>query len=535
MARKFTDHFSFYKRVGRGACTVLLCLIVSVIAVYLPQSGSQFMTHAATAANTTQVTVNTARSLGKLTTISKGINTAVWDGNLLDSASATAIKNANVKVLRYPGGSTSDVYHWQSHTTVSGQSYANPANTFDAFMQVAQKTDSQPIITANYGSGTPQEAAGWVQYANKGGHGYNGPVPTYSGASNTGHRYGIKYWEIGNEIYGNGTYGASWEYDTHAMGPSTYATNVAAYSQAMKAVDASVKIGAVLTATGNWPDGQVSSSSPQPWNDTVLSTACTSIDFVIAHWYPQGPGAESDAGLLSSTSQITSMTSTLRSEINQYCGSRASHIQIMVTETNSVSYNPGKQTVGLVNALFLDDNYMTWLENGVANVDWWGLHNEASGGNNNSASLYGGAQYGDYGLLSNGSCTNATSNICEPAANTPFPSYYGLQMLAKLGKPGNTMVFASSNQSLVAVHAVKQDDGRLAVLLINKDPANSYSVSLALNGYNTATHSTVYTYGEQSSSITSTSGSSTDPITIAPYSLTTIVLHSQQEDNNNTH
>ncbi|GCE28300.1 alpha-L-arabinofuranosidase [Dictyobacter alpinus] len=520
---------SSYDRVGGICCTVLLCLLVSLIAIALPQSGSQFSAHAAASAGTAQVTVNTAQSAGKLTDISRGLNTAVWDGNLLDSAAAKAIKNTNVQVLRYPGGSTSDVYHWQSNNTVPNQGYANPANTFDAFMKVVQKTGTQPVITANYGSGTPEEAAAWVQYANKGGHGYNGPVPTYSGASTSGHRYGVKYWEIGNELYGNGTYGATWEYDTHAMGPATYASNVVAYSQAMKAVDAGIHVGAVLTAPGNWPDGQVSASSPQPWNDTVLPAVCPSVDFVVAHWYPQGPGAETDAGLLSSTSQIASMTATLRAQINQYCGSRASHIQIMVTETNSVSYNPGKQTVGLVNALFLADNYMSWLENGVANVDWWDLHNSASGGNNNSAALYGDAQDGDYGVLSNGTCISATSNICEPAANTPFPAYYGLQMLSKLGRPGDTMVSASSNQSLVAVHAVKQRGGKLAILLINKDPANSYTVSLAFNGYHVSKHATIYTYGQQSSAITSQSGSASS-VTLAPYSLTTVVLHSGDDD-----
>ncbi|GER90783.1 hypothetical protein KDW_55930 [Dictyobacter vulcani] len=61
-----------------------------------------------------------------------------------------------------------------------------------------------------------------------------------------------------------------------------------------------------------------------------------------------------------------------------------------------------------------------------------------------------------------------------------------------------------------------------------KDPAHSYIVSLAFNGYHVTTHTTVYTYGEQSSSITSTSGSSSGA-TIAPYSLTTIVLHSNRD------
>src|SRR5579883_3597155 len=101
------------------------------------------------------------------------------------------------------------------------------------------------MITVDYGGGTPSAAAGWVQYANKGGAGYNGPVPTYPGGSSTGHTYGIKYWEIGNEIYGDGTYGASWEYNNNPHTSAAYASNVVTYSNAMKAVDPTIKIGAV--------------------------------------------------------------------------------------------------------------------------------------------------------------------------------------------------------------------------------------------------------------------------------------------------
>ena len=75
-------------------------------------------------------------------------------------------------------------------------------------------------MIANYGTGTAQEAADWVRYANKTQH------------------YGVKYWEIGNENYGNGHYGSAWEADDHTdKSPSEYAANVIAYSRAMKAVD----------------------------------------------------------------------------------------------------------------------------------------------------------------------------------------------------------------------------------------------------------------------------------------------------------
>lgn len=484
-----------------------------------------------------QININANTTVGTLPNTAFGINGAAWDGHLLDSSIPGMLQQAGVQVMRYPGGSTSDYYHWQSNTVDScslcGSVDSN--DTFDAFMGVVQAAGAQPIITVNYGSGTPQEAAGWVQYANKGGPGYNGPVPTYPGGSSTGHNYGIKYWEIGNELYGNGTYGSTWEYDLHSLGPATYANNVVAFSQAMKAVDPTIKVGLVLTAPGNWPDGVTSPSSPQPWNDTVLPIACSSIDFVVAHWYPQGPTGETDAGLLgapengevtqvSSTPSIPSMVSTLRSKINQYCGSHASAVQIMITETNSVSYNPGKQTVSLVNALFMDDDYMQWLENGVANVSWWDLHNSIQIGTNDSSSLYGKADYGDYGMLSSG---DSSGGISEPPANTPFPPYYGLQMLSKLGGAGDQMIAASSNQGLVAVYAVKQANGNLAILLINKDPTNGYLMKLSWTGYNPAPIPTIYFYGENSSSINVAHERSIVPDYVQflpPYSLTTLIV-----------
>lgn len=457
----------------------------------------------ASAQTAATVTVNAASSRGTIPAAAFGVNTAVWDGALLDASVPNLLKQAGTTMLRFPGGSTSDQYHWQTNSATNG-GYANPSNTFDAFMGIAQAAGAAPLITVNYGSnsagnggGDPNEAAAWVDYANNQKH------------------YGVKYWEVGNEVYGNGLYGSPWETDLHSdHSPTAYGSNVVSYVNAMKAKDATIKVGAVLTAPGAWPDGQ----SPS-WNNGVLAQCGAKIDFVIIHWYAQEPGTESDSGLLGSTSRIANMVSSMRSLITQYCGANAANVQIFVTETNSVSYNPGKQTVGLVNGLFLADNFLTWLENGVANVDWWDLHNGATTGTNNSGSLYGTANYGDYGLLSNG-----TSG--EPSSETPFPSYYGLQMLNKVGKPGDVMVSASSNQSGLTVHAVKQAGGNLALLLINKDAVNSYAASISISGYTPASSATAYTYGKNSSAITSASGSAGGSFTqtVPPYSLTTIVM-----------
>lgn len=457
-----------------------------------------------------QVTVNLRQVLSTLSPLAVGTNAAVWDGHLQDTQVPGLLRNAGVKVLRYPGGSTADNFHWQTNTLDDGSSAGQ--DSFDAFMKVVQQVGATPIITVNYGSGTPEEAAAWVKYANVTKH------------------YHIQYWDIGNELYGNGTYGALWETDKHALGPASYANNSLQFISAMKAVDPSIKIGLVLTAPGNWPDGQTSASSPQPWNDTVLPLACSAMDFASVHWYAQGPTGESDAALLASpangestsvsyTPSIPSMVSTLNSEVSQYCGTHAKAVKTMITETNSVSYNPGKQTTNLVNALFLAENYLTWLQNGVMNVDWWDVHNSIVTWGNIDPSLYGSNNFGDYGLLSVG-------DPGEAAAETPFPTYYGLQIVSKVVSPYGQIVAASADQSLVHVFAVRQRNGSIALLLINTDPSVTYKVHFAgLNcgGFGSAT---VYTYGQNSTalSVAHKHGHDVSSQVIAPYSLTAIVL-----------
>jgi cellulase/cellobiase CelA1 len=109
--------------------------------------------------------------------------------------------------------------------------------------------------------------------------------------------------------------------------------------------------------------------------------------------------------------------------------------------------------------------------------------------------------------------------------NTPFPTYYAISMLSKLGRPGDMIVRAASDQPLVSVHAVQQANGDLAVMLINKDPVNSYPVSLHYAGYTPAAATpTVYTYGDEASSITSAPVGTSGSQTIPPYSLMTVVL-----------
>ena len=451
------------------------------------------VTATAAAASTVNVTVNANEGLGTIPSTAYGLNSAVWDSQMNVPAVQNLLQNAGVRMMRYPGGSYGDIYNWQDNTAPGG--YVAPGTDFDSFMGTVKKIGAQPILIANYGSGTPQEAAGWVQYANvtKG--------------------YGVKYWEIGNEIYGNGYYGSGWETDNHASkSPAEYAAELVQYADAMKAVDPTIKIGAVLTTPGNWPDSVVASGDSMDWNQTVLKDAGSAIDFAIVHFYPGG--GQSAASVLTEPQQLPGELAQVRSEIDQYAGPNGPNIQIAETETDSNNYmdtQPG--------AMYDADTFMTSLENGVFNVDYWNTHNGAT---SISTAPDGATDYGDEGILSSGQCVGTT---CEPAMNTPFPSYYALSMLSKLGLPGDTMVNSGTDTQLVSAHAVKNANGDLSVMLINKDPSNSYTVNLHYAGFTpSAAAPTVYTYGDEATSITSAAQGSSATQTLPAYSIETVTL-----------
>lgn len=467
------------------------------VAVLAASAGVGALAPSADAAATVGISVDAGTSLGTVPSSGVGLNTGVGDDRMGDAKVTSLMKAAGVRQLRYPGGSGADDFHWKTHTMGNG-GWIVPNTDFDSFMATAKKVGAQPILTANYGSGTPQEAADWVKYANvdKG--------------------YGVKYWEIGNEVYGNGHYsnGKGWETDNHAdKSPKEYGKNLVAYSKAMKAVDPKVKIGAVLTTPGFWPDAEKAPGDSADWNNTVLSIAGSSIDFVIVHWYP---GGTTTADLLNTPSRIAGVTSSLRSLIAKYTGSHAASVEIAVTETDA-EFSPAKTSQAA--ALFAPDTYMTWFEQGATHVDWWNLHN---GSGQAPTTVNGETDYQDGGILSAGTCAGGK---CEPPRDTPFPTYWGIRSLTALAQPGDTMVKSSSGNPAVTVHAVRSSNGGLNVMLTNKSPQNAAQVSLSYAGFTPASGAvTTVSYAKGDTALTMAKRGTAAAQTLPPYSITTLQL-----------
>lgn len=438
------------------------------------------------------VTVDARAGLATVPDTALGVNHAIWDQNLGTPETSDLLRDAGVQMMRYPGGSYADIYHWKDHTAPGG--YVAPGTDFDTFMAAVRRAGAQPMIIANYGTGTPAEAAEWVRYANvtKG--------------------YGARYWTVGNENYGNGHYGSAWEADDHPDKSATqYARLVVEYTDAMKAVDPSIKVGAVLTMPGNWPDGITAGSDPGPWNQTVLSIAGPKIDFVDVHWYPGGSAADS----LARTSHIPDATYLLRQQLSRYAGANADRIGLSFTELN---VDAGRTTQPA--ALFLADAYSELLANGIFTVHWWNVHN----GIGTVTEVAGQTDYGDFGMLSSGGCTEDGS-VCEPPLNTPLAPYHGLSMMKLFARAGDQFVQAGSDEPLVSAHAVRRGNGDLAVLLVNKDPDNPHPVTIDYAGFTpSAAAPTVSTLTNGATGIaTGQSGSATSR-TLPAYSLTTLVL-----------
>ena len=402
------------------------------------------------------VSINTTSNMGSIPAQGYGVDSSVYDGYMTNPGLGTALKNGGFNAIRYPGGSYADIFNFisGSNNTLNDGGYFAPGDTFDNWVaDLIQPSGAKGVITINYGSNTTNngpattgEAANWVKYAN------------------ITNNDGILYWEIGNEIYGNGYYnGFNWEYDLHdldqtaanrvgnpALSPSAYGANAAAFIKAMKAVDPNIKCGIFLSTSPYVPG----------WNQGVLTALSSglqgsgyTLDFVIDHWYPSG----TDAQVLAAPSTLNTEVGTLRSAIQQYYTlGNGSQLQILVTETAA------SRNGGLFPYLFTADEFLSWFEQGATNVE--------------------------YQELNSGVFENSSSN-------TPDGPWYGVQFDSIVARPGDRLVSTSSSNSLLRAHAVRRSDGQVSIVLINEDPNNSTNVSVSVSGTSLSSSGTKYTFG----------------------------------------
>ena len=463
-----------------------------------------------------------------------GVNAVMWDAQLGSDQTLSLVDAAGIRTIRIPGGSLSDTYHWVTNKP-DGQTWSWMSG-FNAFSRLINAVKGPVFVTVNYGTGTPEEAAAWVAYANASATlqgtaadvtigvdsagtnwrtaGYwsalraSTPLATDDGRNflrlGQSAGFALKYWEIGNEIYG------SWETDNQVAPhePYTYANRTQLYWAKMKAVDPTIKVGVVaVTGEDGWGNNTThSATNPRTgavhygWTPVMLArlkALGVTPDYLIYHEYEQNPGFENDAALLQAGAAWPGRAADLRQQLGDYLGSAGSGVELCVTENNSTSSDSGKQNTSLVNGLYQADSVGNLLQTEFNSLVWWALRNgpniNSAGtapAGNMSSSLYGWRPYGDAGILS---MPNSVTG--ETTYYDAYPNYYILKLLSQFARGGDTVVRATSNNSLLSVFASKRAGSSLSVLFVNKSPTATQTANVTLAGFVPQSAARTYSYG----------------------------------------
>ncbi len=308
-----------------------------------------------------------------------------------------------IHLVRFPGGSESDAYHWEEGGSLcDNQGYITPPSTFDHLVKrIAQPLKIDIAITLNYGSnracnagGQPSEAAAWVAHARSRG-------------------YHVAFWTVGNEVYG------SWEYDLHAHphDPHTYSAAVrTGYYPAVKKADPSVKLGVV-----------VDTPSDRTWNDVVLREA-QPFDFVEVHYYPEYNN-DSDRFLLGAAiDTFASDLEGLRDEMT--AAGVPESTPIYLGEYNNDAGNEGKQSVSIVNGLYVGQMLGTLANAGVPMSTFWLAYGSCDQNGDFSKKLYGWQDFGTEALFSDDLPEYGCRGAPTIPGGTPFPTARVMALLA---------------------------------------------------------------------------------------------------------
>lgn len=206
----------------------------------------------------------------------------VWssDGRKLRTDTLDLIRQLNPPLIRYPGGNFASGYHWEDgigpyekriprHDAAWQANESNQVGT-DEYLAFCEEIGTEPLLVVNDGSGTPEEAARWVAYCNN-------PSTTEMGMqrAQNGHPtpYGVKYWGIGNEVWG------PWQIGTTSA--EEYCRRATRFINAMKAVDPEIKI----VAVGHSPITDQTDDEGYLWNETVLKNIGDQINYLSWHIY----------------------------------------------------------------------------------------------------------------------------------------------------------------------------------------------------------------------------------------------------------
>lgn len=436
------------------------------------------------AANT--VTVDASAIITKVPQTIFGQNAVWWMGPANTDATATThLTNLHPNVIRFPGGSSSDVYFWNAQSAnpadapaliadkdgvlkAPGYNYGkttlNWMLSLDGYYSLLQQTGNQGIITVNYG---------YARYGTG-----NNPVAAAAHLAADWVRYDngrTKYWEIGNENYGDWEWGYRIDLSKNKDGQPEILTG-ALYAQHFKVfVDSMQKaaneigkkiyIGAVTyeAAAESWQTNTV-----KTWNQGMMPGVNGKADFFVVHNYitPYGQNSNADV-IFSAASTVPGQTMNF---VTQALQTNGAAVKPIVLDEWNMWAQDSKQQVSNASGVFAVLVLGEALKNKYGLAARWDLLNGWSNGN-------------DHGLFSAGD---------EPgiAKWSPRPSFYYMHFFQRcLGdRLVSTTTVGTAN---IKAYASTFSSGQAGVTLVN---TSSTSLDVEVKMKNFVTGSRFYWY-----------------------------------------
>jgi alpha-L-arabinofuranosidase len=396
-----------------------------------------------------------------------GTNLPAWLGSwrTQDNTFINRTKAANLTLIRIPGGSWSNYYEWDNCEINNVCPWDWGALKPTDFIDFIQATNTAAIYTVNQ-NGTSKEAAALVAF-------FNGSVSDNRtiGVDVNGKNWGtvgqwaqlrsdhgnanpinIKYYEIGNEIYG-GKPGLGkdcldwgWE-DVWTCDGTEYANGLGnhegfiAFRNAMRFVDPTIQVGAVGVTYGNSPDWWINYNN---WGNEVIAAAGSQMDFYVIHQYALNDPTSYTDVLAQPQGTWQAIKADIDTSFDQHANGR--RVPIAVTEYNLFAIQDndnGQWMTQAVNMLFMGDTIGQMMTHGFDIANQWDLAN---------GQAWNGT---DYGLL------NADSFARSP-------QYYVYPLWRKFGAELLPVSSSHNATSQLSVYAGRIDPWTVSVMAINK-------------------------------------------------------------------
>jgi len=398
-----------------------------------------------------------------------GINIAVYHSpDDFKRAIKGPLKKLKIGLIRMPGGSVSDKYYWNGNGVIKSDGtvdqskfktfekqgywqidYSNykPGFSIDSkewgkinpgsirldAKKMHEITREHPIahnlVTVNMGTGTPDLAAQWVKWANK------------------TNNYGVKYWELGNELNG------SWEAghitaDGTKMTAEKYTERFIKFAKAMKAVDPTIKIGGPSCDVNHHED----------YFTPLLRDAGKYVDFITFHYYSLRSSIAPEKELFKGLKNLKPVMQHLNELVEKYQPDRKGKIKFCISEWNS-KLPKDQDAYRLFNGLWFSGWIGEMIKEGVDSATVWDIF---SGKDNGHGLLV--ESEGDY---------------------VPTGRYWAFYLWSNY--MADTLVQSSvKNGETLHVYATK-DKKNLYVMVMNESRSVTQNATLKVKGFEPAT------------------------------------------------